>query len=538
MKKILSLLLVSVLLFSVIAPVFADAAVICRTPIINISGDSTTIYNAEQEVIYPTSLNTDDKDNLISSIANVMLPFLLDGLILNNWEHYYDAFEKEIGDIYSRSVLDENGEASDGSGMSVGERNQMARNFSVDMATNGAYTLEDYEYSYDWRLDPYTTADDLEAHIDMLLAATGADKVNLVGRCLGGTVVFAYLEKYGTSKIRSITFDGTVANGCERISEALSGRFYIDMGALKRWKADENAYKNMTNDPLTFLDSFLVESAELLEATGVGEAVINSFYKNLYRKVYRELISRLSLVTVGTWPGYWAAVKSCDYENAKDIVFGMDGSDKRIKYAGLIEKLDNYDRTIRQRIPEILTETKNAGVAVYVMAKYGSQMMPLYECYDEIGDMYVTLPCSSFGATVSKLTGTLSEDYIAEKQAAGFGRYISPDRQVDASTCVLPDETWFFKGIIHYNWNTEVKTLILKLLSYDEQMTVSSFPEYPQFMVYDKESNRIYPMTEKNSDKATEWQDGKVQKFNIFDRLIVFFKWLLSLLSVIGEKFR
>lgn len=536
MKKVISIFLTLLLLFSLCTPVFAYVPEFgSTTPIINISGDSTGIYNAAQELIYPTSVNTEDKDNLVSSVANVLLPFLLDGLLLDKWDHYYDAFEKEIGEIYSQSVLDENGEATNGSGMANSEKAALNTRFSRNISKNGFFDLTDYtyNYAYDWRLDPFVTADDLEAHIDMVLAATGAEKVNLVGRCLGGTVVLAYLEKYGTSKIRSITFDGTVANGCERISEALSGQFYIDMGALKRWKKDENAYKNMRDDPLTFLDSFLVETAELLEATGVGDSLIESFYKTVYKKVYKELISRLGLVTVGTWPGYWAAVKSCDYDLAKETVFGKEGSNKRAQYAGLIEKIDHYDETIRQRIPEILLSAKESGVMVYVMAKYGAQMMPLYQCYDEIGDLYVTLSSSSFGATTAKLTGTLSDEYIAARKAEGKGKYISPDRQVDTSTCVLPDQTWCFKGIIHYNWNTEVIDLILKLIASDTQLSVDSFPEYPAFMVYDKNTNRVFPMTEGNGGTATEWVDAKEEKYTIFEILGIFFQWLLSLVKII-----
>ena len=43
-----------------------------------------------------------------------------------------------------------------------------------------------------------------------------------------------------------------------------------------------------------------------------------------------------------------------DYESAKYYIFGEEGSEKRKEYAGLIAKLDNYDREVRQRVPELL----------------------------------------------------------------------------------------------------------------------------------------------------------------------------------------
>ena len=42
--------------------------------------------------------------------------------------------------------------------------------------------LSGYRFAYDWRLSPYDIADELKAYIENVMAATGKDKVNLVGR--------------------------------------------------------------------------------------------------------------------------------------------------------------------------------------------------------------------------------------------------------------------------------------------------------------------------------------------------------------------
>ena len=87
---------------------------------------------------------------------------------------------------------------------------------------------------------------------------------------------------------------------------------------------------------------------------------ISIFWKNektaeatIYKKLVEGVTSALALSTFFTWPTYWTAVAPQDYQDALYYVFGPEGSQKRQEYAGLIEKLDRYDREVRQKLPEI-----------------------------------------------------------------------------------------------------------------------------------------------------------------------------------------
>ena len=51
-----------------------------------------------------------------------------------------------------------------------------------------------FKFRYDWRLSCEHNAEILEAFINKVCSEKGYSKVNLVGRCLGGNVVSAYLE--------------------------------------------------------------------------------------------------------------------------------------------------------------------------------------------------------------------------------------------------------------------------------------------------------------------------------------------------------
>ena len=104
---------------------------------------------------------------------------------------------------------------------------------------------------------------------------------------------------------------------------------------------------------------------------------------------------------------------------------------------------------------------------------------------------------ASFGATTSTIFDTLSDEYIAQRVAEGKGRYISPDKQIDASTCMFPDYTWFIKGATHVKRTEAEDDLLYTCLTADRQLTIDDF-EWTQFMVYDFSTQVMQPMTAEN----------------------------------------
>lgn len=171
--------------------------------------------------------------------------------------------------------------------------------------------------------------------------------------------------------------------------------------------------------------------------------------KLLYNRLYEGLVPALATSTCGTRSGYWTMITSDRYEEAKTFVFGDKDSEKYQHYAGLIEKLDNYGKQVRQCIPELLKSAEADGINICIVFKYGFQMPPVIESRFEQGDVWTTTRYSSLGATVSRIGTTLSDEYIESRKALGFEKYISPDKQIDASTCLFPEYTWFIKGAIH-----------------------------------------------------------------------------------------
>jgi hypothetical protein len=93
-------------------------------------------------------------------------------------------------------------------------------------------------------------------------------------------------------------------------------------------------------------------------------------------------------------------------------------------------------------------------------------------------DAIIDIDSTSLGATYVKAGDVLSEEYISTHDA----KYISPDGSIDASTCLFPDNVWFFHGQHHeVGRNDVVIKLIAKLASGQINSTADMADQYPQF---------------------------------------------------------
>lgn len=541
MKKVLSLLLVIIMTFTFVSPAFAAGYDMSDTvsdiPVVLISGDGDSIYDADGNEVFRFSklvskLTSIQSDALKESLYKVIQPLILNALIKNDWQPFYDSLETEIGKIFEDCRLNENGEVTDGSGISQERKDYMANAIANDAKVGKeGYGLYDYRFWYDWRLDPLENADKFNDYIKAIKKVTGAPKVAIVSRCLGTSVVMAYIAKYGVSDIQGIGFDGTVANGAEILSEVISGKFRIDGEPVVRFLKDANAIH------LVDISSFVTSTVELAVSTGIVDGAIELTEALLYKKLVEGMTSALTLSTFFTWPSYWSAVTSEDFDAALYHVFGPEGSAKREKYAGLIEKITNYDKVVRQNIEKLYKSIKLGGANVGTISKYGYQIIPLIESNDVIGDQFASVTNSSFGATTATVCNTLDEDYIDERIAQGKGKYISPDKQIDASTCIYPDYTWFTKGSSHSNWTKWEDDLLHIIATADRQLTIDDFPEYSQFMICDNDTGEMTVMTQENC-QITSWDDtisnsffNKIKKF-----LRALVKWFKEIFKMMKNK--
>ncbi len=560
-KNLVSLSLVIVMLMSLALPAFAKETLwISQSrsdiPVIRISGDGEKLVDSEGNKVFhykdfASILDSDDEEEgddgaLLESLANVLLPFLIDGLLNDEWDAYYKNLQKEIGELFENSLLDKNGNAQYGTGLRqerIDKMNNTRHNDQAWLDEDGVkyYVHDRYWFYYDWRLDPIESAAQIKSFIDDILASTGCNEVGIVASCLGTNVVTAYLAVYpdhAAKHIRGIAFDGSVVGGAEMLSEAISGKFNIDAAAINRTLLDCGAIGMFD------VDSFINTTLEMLDRTGALDAVIGKTKDWIYYKLVEGVTSALALSTFYTWPNYWACVSPEDYETAKHYVFGPEGSEKRTEYAGLIAKLDNYNTVVRQRIPEILTNATKSGINFGAISKYGFQTLPICETNYLVSDQFASVKRSSFGATTGTIYNDLSDDYIAQRIEKGLGSYISPDKQIDASTCLFPNSTWFIKGSTHSNWSDWELRLLYDIASSKEQLTINNSCWPSQYVVYsytnpDEDSDgEIATMTTENCDtenwEANENVDNPTSKHGrIFVAVSALIKWVIELFSKI-----
>ncbi len=549
MKKIIAVFLVITMLFAMAVP--ASAAGISgwgsQIPVVEISGDGEPLYDANGKEIFKTtnilSMFTGSEDGeegnseLVESVVNVLEPFLLEGIATDNWDAFYENLYSELSKLFKDSHLNKDGTAPEGTGLSQQRKDEVAANLEFDHKSQKGYYAElDYKFFYDWRLDPMEVADQFHAHIEKIVTITGSQKVAIIAKCLGTNVVLAYVAKYGTDRIYGLGFDGGTVNGMEPISDAISGKFGVDGSAIERILIDCAEYG------IFDIGDFIIATIDLAEKSGALDTVVGITEDYLYDKLVYGVTSALARATVMTWPSYWAAVTAEDYETAKEYVFGDEDSELRTEYAGLITKLDNYDKNVRQVIPELLMKVKDSGARMAFIAKYGSQLIPTSPVSSGlVADQFVTVKRASFGATTSNVYDTLSDEYIAQREAEGKGKYISPDKQIDASTCLFPDNTWFIKGNKHSNWSWWETDLMYTVVTSGEYYTIDSF-DYSQYVVYTKDNNYAVKMTTENCNTEA-WEAEPDVDMNedragfLIKALTSFMNWVRQMITFVENLF-
>lgn len=517
-KKFLSVFLALVLISMTVMPALGAVNMFetqSQIPIITISGDGNTIYDKNDQPLSKLSkifannggegseLGT---DAIVEATANILMPFLIEGILMDNWDPYYENLQKEISELFGDIILDDNGEATNGTHISQRHQDQNAYKMNNDCkGDKGFYSYDDYQFWYDWRLDPMAIADEFNEYIKAVKKATKSDKVSILCRCLGTNVVCAYIKKYGTDDIYGIGFDGSVCMGVDPFSESLSGELMLDGNAIERILLDADVLG------LFDVDDFIIATVDLAEKSGLIDSVVGVTKATIYEKVYKGVISALALSSV-SYPAYWACVDTDHFDKAVECVFGEEGSEKRTKYAGLIEKITTYNNEVKKNIPQLLKSLPENDIKVGVIAKYGFQMIPICESAETIADSFVSIKSSSFGATTGTIYETLSDEYIDAQTKKGLGKYISPDKQIDASTCIFPDNTWFVKGVKHSEWTYAENMLLSTIISSDRQLTVDDFSE-TQFMVqHPTDWWAMAPMTTENCNTEAWTADANIDK--------------------------
>ena len=530
-KKLIAIVLCLSFIFAIFAPAQASAAQECNcneTPIIYVRGRC--------------ALKT-DKDLPSDDVNNPSLPYVSDEYVQEqlpelvkiyancyflggkDFTPFRERLTEVFKEVYKDYALDNNGNVTNNSGPEPSDEWDRVYVPSVHQSPGPVDTprkakdeIYRYFFQYDCRLDPCATADNLYKYIQRVKEATGHSTVKIIARCLGTNILAAYLAEYGWSDIEDVIFYNAIMNGTAVTNSLFTGELYFDDDAV-----DFFANQNLEDTTVLTLIKQIITLANKTYGLGLTMDYINMTATDVAYFVVPDVMR----VSYATTPGYWAMVSADRYFEARNFIF--NSVSVKNEFAGLIAKLDNYHNTVSVRIPKMLKQMEADGVNVYFIGKYGYQLYPIMKDAAHQSDMIVTLTQQVPGTTCAPIGQTLSDSYIQNAEANGFGKYISPDKAIDSSTSMFPDTTWYIKNMEHNCFPHVIDMLIYKIMRYEgEKMTVWDNPDYPQYIIYEGEENNgdvLIPMT-------PEEQGQTLSEPGFFEVLFGFFK---SLFKTVNE---
>ncbi len=459
--KSLSLIMAVVMCSMTAILAFADDGEINRScPRIYVHGmmEENIYLNPEDpnsEKAWPPS-----QDKILTAVKKAIVP-LLKCAADRDYDKLGNSLAPVLADMFSDVCCDYNGEIATTAGVrfEYPAPETLTKDSSLD-------------FQYDWRIDPMVSASQLNDFINYVTEQTGSEQVVLTCHSMGGVITATYLKLYGNAKIKSVVFNAPAFFGETYTGELLKGELTISSEGLLGYLGF--FAKSMENGELLTLAMKLLDDAGVL---GFVEKHANELIDGIYDEVIGSVFKLFA-----NWPTIWAMVPDEDLEAAKAYVFSA--YDKAgIDYTGLKEKINAYDEQIRANKEEILISTAKTS-NLYVLARYGGTSLPITSSWNSLSDGIVDTKFGSFGATTAPYGQTLS---LTEAEAAS--EYISPDKTIDASTCLFPEQTWFIKDLQHFNRTWRVDELADYLMYYEGTATVDTFERFPRFMRFDAEND-------------------------------------------------
>lgn len=323
-----------------------------------------------------------------------------------------------------------------------------------------------YAFYYDWRLDPLVVADQLHAFIQQLSDATGHKKVALWSFSEGGVMLMAYLAKHGTDYLESFVVNGSAHGGLTLVGELFNRNVTVTAEAVYAY-----ARAFLSDDGALGLVASVLD---ILQQSGILPTLAN-LIEQILANMKDAIFDQALIPAFAHYPALWAFVPDAYYESAKVSMFQENPA-----YDTLIERIDAYHYGVQTQTETLLRGAMADGVKVAIACSYGYSGIPATGAAQYHTDVLIDTARASSGATVAPFGTTFAETY---RQANADGHtHISQDRVIDASTCILPEQTWFIKHNMHRV--AAYVDLNNAIAAHDGQMTVHSDAKYPQFLDY------------------------------------------------------
>ena len=371
-----------------------------------------------------------------------------------------------------------------------------------------------YYFAYDWRLDMHTISTQLDEFVNEVLEVTGAEEVGLVSFSMGGAVMLTYLYEHyyiasaeDRAKIHSAIFLSGAMNGVECCGDPFSGNIVFDSKSLISLLCNTVS----ANEGTAWLSDMFV----VIYALKILEPLISFTNETLVPNLGIMGDSAVTS-TIGTVPAFYGLMSSERYYQTEKFLF--DSPENKEKFSVLLEKSRYYHDNVQANKDEIIASFIADGKNFAVISEYGHAMLPVTSDNSRMSDGMIGTYNTSFGATCAAIDGTLGKDYVQAVNCKCGKNHISPDNQIDASTAKYADVTWFAKNLKHVD-DDKYFADIIDLITYsDEQITVHTYSDLPQFLI-NVDDTCLVPMTTENAGEVLTFYEkstlGKIFK-NLF----------------------
>lgn len=341
-----------------------------------------------------------------------------------------------------------------------------------------------FNFYNDFRYGAEYCAGKLDEYIQQVKEYTGKDKVNIYALSHGGQVTATYLALYGHKQdvdnaVMAIPAIGGAGIAYDMLTENLKFREEILLTFIQHGFMWEDDY------------DWLLKA----EALGFLDDLVNDVLIDLVREY------------LGNWVSLWDFIPTEYYEDAKKQL--LDSTE----HAGLIATSDRFHYEILPSMGEKLQACENEyGMNLTIVAGCD---IPVITGMNASSDAIITL-ASSTGATCAPYGERFSDGYEQKNPCDGKNK-LSPDMACDMSTAYLPDDTWVINGLYHgmvYKDDFTREIIINGVLN-DKYENVYSSPDYPQFHYTTNPSHTVHAAFDSSVEGFVGKDDTKLVIENV-----------------------
>lgn len=321
-----------------------------------------------------------------------------------------------------------------------------------------------YYFAYNSFGNHIDLVDELYEFIQMVKAQTGHDKVNLVPLSQGSTFVSAMLEYYPqvVDELHKIFFVVPALSGSIIIGDVFNDRVNF---------LNKDYLYNGFLEEMGLLDEYTARLIEIALRILPDEVIMATLQKGVKHLVENTMTRSTSM---------WTLCPPEDYPSAAEKYLSSP------EMANIKAQTDRYYQ-VQLHHRDNIQNLVDHGVQVFDIVEYNWPVINVAERWNTMnGDYIIHTAGTSMGATFANVGETLPANYTQQNTHCSdpTHNHISPKRDVDASTGLLPDTTFYFDGNRHdlTQHNDVILKLAMQEIANDDIKDVYSSPDFPQFL--------------------------------------------------------